>query len=81
MAVWKWVQRYASHAGDRFFRTDRRVVKAIFVDETMVRIDGHEYWLWIAYEPRLDVCLSMHISKERTIFFVCYHFFQQLRRR
>lgn len=38
-------------------------------------------WLWVAYELRLDdVCLSMHISREKTIF-VCYWFFQQLRRR
>jgi len=78
VAIWKWVQRYASCA-DRF-RTDRRAVRRIFVDETLVRIDGHEYWLWVAYEPHLDVCLSMHLSRERTIL-VCYRFFLQLRTR
>jgi hypothetical protein len=28
------------------------------------------YWLWIAYEPDMDLCLMMHIyiKRERTIF-------------
>jgi hypothetical protein len=37
-----------------------------------------------AYEPNLNVCLMMmmHLSRERTIFFVCYQqFFKQLRNR
>jgi putative transposase len=78
VAIWKWVQRYASCA-DRF-RTDRRAVRRIFVDETLLQIAGQDYWLWIAYEPHLNVCLSMHLSRERTIL-VCYRFFLQLRRR
>ncbi len=45
----------------------------------MLQIDGHDYWLWIAYEPAIDACLAMHLSRERTVF-VCYHFFKQLRR-
>ncbi len=77
VAVWKWVQKYADCA-DRY-RTDRRLVRAIFVDETLLQIDGHDYWLWIAYEPAIDTCLAMHLSRERTVL-VCYHFFKQLRR-
>gem|GEM_PF-2541076 len=69
VAVWKWVQRYADCA-DRF-RTDRRLVSTIFVDETLLQIDGHNYWLWIAYEPAIDTCLAMHLSRERIVF-VCY---------
>lgn len=78
VSIWKWVQRYSDRA-DRF-RTDKRLVKEIFVDETLLQIDGCDYWLWIAYEPNLDVCLMMHLSRERTIF-VCYQFFKQLRTR
>jgi hypothetical protein len=39
-------------AEDRF-RTDKRLVMVIFVDETLLQIeDGKDYyWLWIAYEP------------------------------
>jgi transposase-like protein len=76
-SIWKWVQRYSDHA-DRLFRTDKRLVKGIIiifvVDETpLLQIDGGcDYcWLWIAYEPNLDVCLMMHLSRERTIIFVC----------
>ncbi len=29
----------------------RRMVKEIFVDETLLKLDRQEYWLWIAYEP------------------------------
>ena len=25
----------------------------IFVDETLIQIDGKDYWLWITYEPSL----------------------------
>ncbi|AFU57863.1 putative transposase [Candidatus Nitrososphaera gargensis Ga9.2] len=41
VAVWKWVQKYADCA-DRY-RTDRRLVSTIFVDETLLQIDGHDY--------------------------------------
>ena len=78
VCIWKWVQRY-SELADRF-RIDRRQVKQIFVDETLFKVDGHEYWLWIAYEPNQNKCLMMHLSIERTIF-VCYQFFKQLRNR
>lgn len=78
VSIWKWVQKYADCA-DRF-RTDRRLVSVIFVDETLLQIDGIDYWLWIAYEPALNTCLMMHLSRERTIF-VCYHFFKELQRR
>ena len=43
VCIWKWVQRY-SELADRF-RIDRRQVKQIFVDETLFKVDGHEYWL------------------------------------
>ena len=50
-----------------------------FVDETLVQIEGKDYWLWVAYEPALNMCLLMHLSRERTLF-VCYRFFKQLQR-
>jgi putative transposase len=68
VAIWKWVQKY-SHLVDRF-RIDKHSVKRIFVDETLLKIEGQNYWLWTAYEPDLDACLMMHLSRERTIF-VC----------
>jgi transposase-like protein len=60
------------------------MIKEIFVDETLLRIDGQDYWLWIAYEPNLNTCLMMiHISlsQEKELFSFCYQFFRQLRNR
>ena len=73
-----WVQNYGNIA-DRF-KISKHQVREIFVDETLLEIDGIDYWLWIAYEPNLKRCLMMHLSRERTLF-VCYHFFKQLRSR
>ena len=78
VSLWKWVQRFADCA-DRFI-VNRHSVKQILVDETLVKIDGIEYWLWIAYEPNLHACLMMHLFRERTIF-VCYQSLRQLRKR
>ncbi len=63
VAIWKWVQKYSDRA-DKFI-TDRSMIKEIFVDETLLRIDGQDYWLWIAYEPNLNTCLMMHLSLKR----------------
>ena len=76
VSIWKWVQKYASLT-DRFVIGGRRI-KDVFVDETLLKINGENYWLWLAYEPNLHVCLLFHISRERTIF-VCYQFFKQIR--
>jgi transposase-like protein len=81
ISIWKGVQKYSDLVDS--FGTDRRLVKEIFVvDEALLlQINGGQnFWLWIAYEPNLNVCLMMHLSRERTIF-VCYHFFKQLRNR
>ncbi|MDG6948188.1 MAG: hypothetical protein JRN40_02615, partial [Nitrososphaerota archaeon] len=50
-AIRSWVQRLAPVC-DRF-DIDRRRVKTIFVDETMVKIRGRQAWIWVAYEPAL----------------------------
>jgi hypothetical protein len=51
------------------FSINKSQVKVIFVDETLLQIDGQDYyWLWIAYEPNMDLCLMMHLSRERNIF-------------
>src|SRR2546427_12533952 len=38
VSIWKWVQRFAS-ISDRF-SVDRREVRRIFVDETLITING-----------------------------------------
>jgi len=76
VSIWKWVQKYSKLA-DRF-KVNRHLVREIFVDETLLKINGQHYWLWIAYEPNIRSCLMLRISKERTIF-VCYQYFKYLR--
>jgi putative transposase len=79
VAIRKWVQKYSGIA-EGLLSVNKPAVKKIFVDETLLQIDGQNYWLWIAYEPNLNSCLMMHLSRERTIF-VCYQFFKELRDR
>ena len=52
------------------FKVNKNQVKMIFVDETLIQIDGKDYyWLWIAYEPDMDLCLMMmHIYQEKGLF-------------
>jgi transposase-like protein len=68
VSIWKWVQRY-SELADKFVIGKQRI-KEIFVDETLVKINGQDYWLWLAYEPNLHVCLMFHLSRERRTIFV-----------
>jgi transposase-like protein len=63
VVIWKWVQKYSDRA-DRFI-THRSMIKEIFIDETLLKIDGQDYWLWIAYEPNLKSCVMMHIYQEK----------------
>jgi transposase-like protein len=66
---------------DRFKKDKLLVKKEIFVDETLLQIDGKDYWLWwIAYEPNQNQSLMMYLSRKRAIFFVYYQqFFKQIR--
>lgn len=65
VSIRKWVQRFK--CADKF-RADKRSIKVIFVDETLIKINGKDHWLWIAYEPNIHSCLLFHLSRERTIF-------------
>jgi transposase-like protein len=40
------------------FRVNKNQVKMIFVDETLIQIDGKkDYWLWIAYGNLIWICV------------------------
>jgi len=75
-AIRQWVQRLAPIC-DRF-DVDRRSVRTIFVDETMVRIRGRQAWVWVAYEPRLKAFLSFRVSYNQSIL-DAYLFLKELR--
>jgi putative transposase len=60
----------------------RHIVRQIFVDENLLKIDDQDYWLWIvSYEPNLNTYLMIHLSRERTIFVCYYRFLRLLRNR
>ena len=63
-AVRQWVQRLAPVC-DRF-DVDRRRVRTIFVDETMVKIRGSQAWIWVAYEPALKRFLHFRVTYNRS---------------
>ena len=62
------------------FDVDRRRVRIIFVDETMIRIRGRPAWVWVAFEPRLRVFLAFRISYNQSIL-DAHIFLRELRRR
>jgi putative transposase len=64
-AIRRWVQRLAPICNR--FDVDRRLVRTIFVDETMIKIRGRRAWVWVAYEPRLRVFLAFRISYNQSI--------------
>src|ERR1700737_4256356 len=78
-AIRQWVKRFAPIC-DRFDVVDRRLVRLIFVDETMIKIRGRQVWVWVAYEPRLKVFLSFRISYNRSTL-DAYLFLKEVRRR
>jgi transposase-like protein len=79
VAIWKWVQRLAPFC-DRF-DVNRTLVRAIFVDETMIRIRGRQAWVWVAYEPGLRAFLAFRISWHHQSIPEAYLFLKELRMR
>jgi transposase-like protein len=77
-AIRQWVQRLAPIC-DRF-SVDRRRVKRIFVDETMIHIRGSQAWIWVAYEPSLRVFLYFRVSYNQSGL-DAYLFLKELRSR
>jgi putative transposase len=78
VSIWKWVQRLAPYC-DRF-DVDRKLVRVIFVDETMIKIRGRRAWVWVAYEPGLRAFLAFRISYNQSIL-DAYLFLKELRRK
>ena len=77
-AIRQWMQRLAPIC-DRF-DVDRKFVRVIFVDETMIRIRRREAWVWVAFEPGLRVFLAFRVSYNRSIL-DAHAFLGELRRR
>ena len=78
VSIWRWVQRLAPLC-DRF-DVERKLVRTIFVDETMIKVRGRRAWVWVAYEPGLRVFLAFRVSYNQSIL-DAYLFLKELRTR
>ena len=77
-SIRQWVQRLAPVCDG--FDVDRRLVTAIFVDETMIRIRGRQAWVWVAFEAGLRTFLAFRITYNQSIP-DAYLFLKELRSR
>jgi transposase-like protein len=76
-SIRQWVQRLAPIC-DRF-DVDKKLVRIIFVDETMIKIRKRQAWVWVAYEPTLRVFLSFRVSYNQSIL-DAYLFLREVRK-
>jgi putative transposase len=64
IAVWDWIQRFGS---SHIYNKHRRI-SAFIIDETIIQIGNHHFWLWICIEPVHRSVLGINISEERNMF-------------
>ena len=65
VSVWNWIQRFGSL---QIYK--RKRISAFVIDETVIQIGNHHFWLWIAIEPIHKTILGIHISNKRNMFVV-----------
>lgn len=58
--IWNWIQRVAEYP---IFKR----VSAFVIDETIIQIRYHHFWLWFCIEPIHKSVLGIHISEERNM--------------
>ena len=62
VSVWNWIQRFGSYPIYK-----RKRVSAFIIDETVIQIGNHHFWLWICIEPVYSSVLGIYISEERNM--------------
>ena len=62
VSVWNWIQRFGSC---KIYK--RKRVSAFIIDETVIQIGNHHFWLWICIEPVYRSVLGIYISEERNM--------------
>ena len=80
VSIWKWLQYMDINNNlviDR--KKEKKRIRCIMIDETMITVKDEVYWLWVAYEPYTKKYLLMNISKEKTVF-ICYNFIKRLKK-
>lgn len=64
VSVCNWIQRFGSL---QIYNKHRRI-SAFIIDETIIRIGDHHFWVWIAIEPVHKSVLGIYLSEERNMF-------------
>ena len=60
VSVWNWIQRFGSY---HIYK--RRRVSAFVIDETVIQVGDHNFWLWICIEPVHKSVLGIYISQKK----------------
>ena len=62
-AKWDWYQEFGSDERvQNIFRLHKERVKLFCMDETCVKIDGKQAYLFVAYEPFVDRILGLYFA-------------------
>ncbi len=62
VSVWNWIQRFGSC---QIYK--RKRITAFIIDETIIQIGSHHFWLWICIEPVHRSVLGIYISEARNM--------------
>jgi len=63
-AVWKWVKSFRERLNIRPSRMPRRLIA---LDETCVKVNGLEYWIYAAIDVDVNEVLSMRVYSSRNM--------------
>ena len=63
--IYKWVQAYAKEAVKAVSDVKAETGPEWVADETMVKIDGHPYWLWNVMDAKTRYILAAHLARDR----------------
>jgi transposase-like protein len=62
VSIWNWIQSFGEYPIYK-----RKRVSAFIIDETIIQIGHHHYWLWISIEPIHKSVLGIYISEEKNM--------------
>jgi len=63
-AIWKWVRKFSERVNVNPSRMARRLIA---LDETCVKVNGLEYWVYAAVDVDRNEILSMRVYPSRNI--------------
>jgi putative transposase len=67
VTVWRWVIKFSKLAQDITAKTKIRTSWRWVIDETMIKVEGRNVWLWDVIEARTRFLLATHLTKTRNM--------------